>query len=90
MKILNENTAVSLGLVGVLVSLSVFVNTIYVENRQQAQEIERLQRIVESDSKLRWRQINDLSDRLSRIEGRMGKIEDWCREIVQGMRKNAK
>lgn len=90
MKILSENTAISLGLVGVVVSLSVFINTIYVENRQQAIEIQHLQAIIEADSKLKWQHINDLNERLSRIEGRLGKIEKWCDEIVQDIRRKAK
>jgi hypothetical protein len=87
LKTLNENTAVSVGLMGVLISLSVFVNTIYVENRQQAIEIERLHALIQADSKLKWQHITDLNERLSRIEGRIGKIEKWCGEILEDIRE---
>jgi hypothetical protein len=70
-----------------VISLSAFVTTIHVRTERQERDLEKLQQMLTDRAINQYSRMNDLDQRLSRIEGSLNRIEKWCEEILGKRRK---
>jgi hypothetical protein len=97
LKVINENTAVSVGVLCLMGSMTFFGASLYVQNQHQEAELLRINQLLSSVGRdqgminiRQYDRISDVDQRLSRIEGRLVTIEKWCQEIVEDMRMRKK
>ena len=88
LRVIDEHTGVSLALVAALLGSAIFIASIYFMSLRNEQEIKILREMYYAQSKEDHNEMIRIESRLSMIETKLQRVEDWCRALIKRLEEN--
>lgn len=87
---ITEKTGISVAVVAALLSASVFIASIYYSAAKNDEEIRILRQLYLETARENRSEMIRVETRLSILETKIDRLEDWCSKILKSMEKNAR
>ncbi len=88
--LINEKTGISIAVVVSLMAVCTFIASIYYMGQRNREEIVLMREMYMESARRDRTEMLRIEARLSVIEAKLEKVEEWCKRLIDELNKNAK